>query len=347
MSLVREQDAGRCGFVVIDPGSNGYHPREALRMPGVVPVSDVMRVSGPHAPTIQKVLPDAYVAESFDQAVAFARQTSAAVATIEGDVLRGPHLVSGGAKAESRGILATRREIKELRERIAADRVGLARCRRRPRASRRFDRRVRGCRSPRFSEEQHRLAISIVGHEAQLARAEDDVARLDRKASVIALERSTPRKSRLRSKRVGPKPRRRSAAPRRRSGPAKKQLGEAQRRLAEAREAVETLAAHAAEARAAHAALVERASAVVSEVARLEEAARELEQRVALRRSELAQTHARRESLLAAIQDGERALDEDVRAIDRLREELRGADEAAATLRPRRRAGRAHQGCAS
>ncbi len=127
LSLVREQDAGRCGFVVVDPGSNGYHPREALRLPGIVPVSDVMRIVGPHAATILKVIPEAYVAETFDQAVAFSRQTAAPIATMEGDVLRGPHLVAGGAKTESRGILATRREIKELRERIAVDRDVLAR----------------------------------------------------------------------------------------------------------------------------------------------------------------------------------------------------------------------------
>ena len=95
LSLVREHDAGRCGFVVVDPGSNGYHPREALRVPGIVPVSDVLRVPGPHASTISKVLPEAYVAETFDQAVACSRQTAAPVATLEGDVLRGPHLVSG------------------------------------------------------------------------------------------------------------------------------------------------------------------------------------------------------------------------------------------------------------
>ncbi len=118
LSLVREHDAGRCGFVVIDPGSNGYHPREALRAPGIVPVTDVMRLQGPHVVTISKVIPEAYVADTFEQAVSFSRQTSAPVATLDGDVLRGPHLVSGGAKVESRGILATRREIKELRERV-------------------------------------------------------------------------------------------------------------------------------------------------------------------------------------------------------------------------------------
>ena len=332
LAIVRQQDAGRCGFVVIDPGSNGYHPRETRRMSGVVPVSDVLRVTGPHALTIQKVLPDAYVAESFDDAVACARQTSSVVATIEGDVLRGPHLVSGGAKAESRGILATRREIKELSERLASDRLGLA---------------AAGddlahleaaiaesvAAVAAFGEEQHRLAISIVSHEAQLTRAEDDVARLARKASVIALERSTAEEEQaaLEARRSEAEASIGRTEEAQRAG--EEQLGAAQRRLAEARETVETLAAHAAEARAAHAALVERTSAVVSEVARLEDASQELEQRVALRRSELAQTHARRESLLAAIQDGERALDEDVQAIDRLREELRVADDAAATLR--------------
>ena len=37
------------------PGSNGFHPREALRMPGIVPLADVLRIAGPHVATIQKV----------------------------------------------------------------------------------------------------------------------------------------------------------------------------------------------------------------------------------------------------------------------------------------------------
>src|SRR5918999_3451975 len=96
-------------------------------MPGIVPVSDVVRVQGPHVATILKVLPEAYVAESFEHAVEFARRTPVVVATLEGDVLRGPHLVSGGAKIESRGILATKREIKGLRERVSIDREELIR----------------------------------------------------------------------------------------------------------------------------------------------------------------------------------------------------------------------------
>ena len=63
---------------------------------------------------------EAGIAQSYDGAAAASRLTSLAIATLEGDVFRGPHLVSGGGRAESRGILETKREIKELRDRIAA-----------------------------------------------------------------------------------------------------------------------------------------------------------------------------------------------------------------------------------
>src|SRR5205085_445514 len=62
-----------------------------------------------------------------DAAADASRLTALAVATTAGDVFRGPHLVSGGARAEVRGILQTKREMKELGERIAADREMLAR----------------------------------------------------------------------------------------------------------------------------------------------------------------------------------------------------------------------------
>src|SRR6185436_9036813 len=112
-------------------------------------------------------------------------------------------------------------------------------------------------------------------------------------------------------------------------------LGEAQRRLAAARETVNSLATRAGEARASHAALVERAAAVGAEVLRLEEGARELEIRIATRIAERQQTHSRRESLIAAIASGERALDEDVLALESMRGTLREADEGAAALRAR------------
>src|SRR5688572_8466215 len=334
LSLVREQDAGRCGFVVVDPGSNGYHPREAIRMPGIVPVSDVLRVQGPHVATSSKVLPEAYVADSFEQAVSFSRQTSAPVATLEGDVLRGPHLVSGGAKVESRGILATRREIKELRERVTGDRDALARLAQEASQLELTIAQATGAIAALHAE-QHRQEKEIVAHDAQLARTGEEIARLARKAEVIALERRRAEEERgaLESLRTEGE-----ASVGRIEGEqrhAEERLGQAQRRLSDAREAVADLGDRAAEARASHAALVERASALAAEVERLEEGARELEHRVSARAAELEQTRVRREALLATIGDGERTLDEDIRVLQAMRDDLRGADEAAAALRGR------------
>jgi chromosome segregation protein len=297
-----------------------------------VPVAEVIRISGPHASTIERVIPKAYVAESFEQAVAFSRETLAVVATLDGDVVRGPHLVSGGAKVESRGILATRREIKELRERIAGERESLARLIEETSGLEIAIARATSAIAALVGE-QHREEKEIVGHDAQLARAAEESARLSRKADVIARDRRRAEEER--------------AALEARYAEASSQLGrlmdehrraderftEAQRRLMSARETVDDLSAKAAEARAGHAALVERAAALSVEVVRLEEAARELEERIALRVSEIQQAHARRESLLQAIADSTRTLDGEILLLDGIREELRAADEQAGELR--------------
>jgi len=332
LSLVREQDAGRCGFVVVEPGSNGYHPHDALRTPGIVPVSDVVRVSGPHAATILKVIPEAYVAESFEQAVRFSHETFAPIATIEGDVFRGPHLVAGGAKVESRGILATRREIKELRERVGRDRQLLAQLAAEVAS---LDARIVEATSAIgvLQEEEHVHEKALVGHDAQLGRAAEDTLRLSRKSDLVAMERRRAEEERaaLETRRADAEISMARLAEEQRV--IEDELGEAQRRLAAARETINSLATRAGEARASHAALVERASAVGAEVLRLEEGERDLEVRIASRISEQQQTSSRREALIAAIASSEKALDEDIIALESMRGTLREADDAAAALR--------------
>jgi chromosome segregation protein len=334
LSLVREHDAGRCGFVVIDPGSNGYHPREVLRAPGIVPVSDVMRLQGPHMVTISKVIPEAYVADTFEQAVSFSRQTSAPVATLDGDVLRGPHLVSGGAKVESRGILATRREIKELRERVASDRQTLVRL---TAEASQLEIIIAQATSAiaALVAEQHRQEKEVVAYAAQLTRSDEEVARLARKADVLALERSRADEERgaLESRRAE------AESSISRIGEEQRQADErltgAQRQLADARDAVAQLGARAAEVRASHAAFVERASAIAGEVERLEESARDLENRIAFRTAELEQARTRREALLTSVEESVRTLDADILSLDAMRQDLRAADDAAGEVRVR------------
>ena len=85
----------------------------------------VVRVGGPFPAAIQAVMGGALIADSFEAASRIAPTVSFPVATLEGDVFRGRHVVTGGEKAESRGILATKREIKELREQIAESNASL------------------------------------------------------------------------------------------------------------------------------------------------------------------------------------------------------------------------------
>jgi len=336
LSLVREHDAGRCGFVVIDPESNGSHAREALRTPStqpwVVPVSEVLRIVGPHAVTIQQVVPDAYVAETFEQAVAFSRETSVPIATISGDVFRGSHLVSGGAKAESRGILATKREIKELRERIANDRAALAQLVDSA-AALNLSIAAASTAIASLTAEQHRQEKEIVGHEAQLARLGEDMLRLARKTEVIGLERRQAEEERVALDARASEAQQRIAGLEEEHRAADQCFTEAHRSLGGARATAAELNDKAADARAAHAGLVERAAALAADVSRLRDAAFELEERITARSDERRQTSSRREELLEAMAAGERMLDADVRALDGLREGLRAADEAAGALR--------------
>ena len=110
-------------------------------------------------------------------------------------------------------------------------------------------------------------------------------------------------------------------------------LGAAQQRLFDVRADVDDLSRKAAESGAAHAGLLERVSALSTEVERLEEGARELEERITSRRAETDQLRARRTGLLDEVAESERLLDEGVRGLDALRERVRLADESAQTIR--------------
>ncbi len=123
VQLLREQQAGRCGFVVL--GQMPTAPAGPTPQ-GVVAVADLVRVSGPDADLLRAVVARGYVAESWDAAVSTARATGLDVATLDGELARGGHVVVGGGRQDARGILATKGEIKEVRARVDAEREALA-----------------------------------------------------------------------------------------------------------------------------------------------------------------------------------------------------------------------------
>ena len=130
----------------------------------------------------------ALIADSFEAASRIAPTIAFPVATLDGDVFYGRHVVTGGEKAESRGILATKREIKELRQKITEARASLDRLGHRGgrASSRRW--RTRRRQSPGSPSEIHRQEKAIVIDQGQVARGAEDEARVQQRVDLVGTE---------------------------------------------------------------------------------------------------------------------------------------------------------------
>jgi chromosome segregation protein len=182
--LVREAAAGRCGFLIASSapdasdgaGANEPPPPafEELRS-----LSSVVRINGPFAGAIRNAIGSGWIAPSYAGAAQSSATTACPVATTDGDVFRGPNLVSGGGHAEARGILESKREIKELRIRVAADRESLTRLARKPR----LDAITHALNAiAALSAEHHKYEKAVVGYDAQLQHTTEEQTRLDQKS---------------------------------------------------------------------------------------------------------------------------------------------------------------------
>ena len=257
---------------------------------------------------------------------------AATAVTRDGEVFRGAHRVEGGARDDARSILTTKREIKELRERADAEDATLVRMLEEAGG---LDVAIASAESAIASlqAELHRQEKAIVGYDLQVTTAGEASDRVARKQEQITVERRSADEE-LRTQEQREEEARQSIQRiETEQRAADEQLSTAQRRLFEARETAASQSRVTAEAKAAHAALVERSSALAIEVQRLEDAARELEERVVTRSEELQRNVARREELREGIAASERQLDEDLRTFDDLREQVKTADEASQELR--------------
>jgi chromosome segregation protein len=329
VQLLREQEAGRCGFVVL---GDVAAPPAADEVPGATPVAELVRISGPDADVLRAVVARGYVAETWDAAVSLARRTGQDVATLDGELVRGGHVVVGGGRRDARGILATKGEIKEVRARVDAEREALGLLAARVAAAAAL-----AAETQRAIEEAgarlHGHEKALVGVEAQLGRARDEAARLERKGDLLTTDRRRTEEEIARLDARQAEARDAIVALESRQAGADGQFTAAQRRLTEARDRVEGLATHVAEAKAAHAALVERAAALAAEGVRLQEAARELEQRVAALTHERTQKTARRAELDETTVEALGRLDAAVAGLDGLKADVRAAEDAAASLK--------------
>jgi chromosome segregation protein len=353
LALVRGENAGRCGFIVVDAGevspklaehsarakadlSAVARPDTARRAEADaadrVLLSDVVRVESEFEPALRAAIGEAVIVDSFDEACELAQAITVPVATIDGDVLRGPHLVTGGSKVESRGILAMKREIKELRERVAAEQRALEQL---AQETTQFEHDIAHATSAvaALTAELHQQEKDIVSVGAQLQRSTDDESRLAQRRDLVATETGRVREEIAALDARQAEARESLARLDDERQAAESMLADAQRVLASARESSDMLAQRAAEARATHAGLVERSAAVAADVRRLADAGRELERRLETCAMDLTLMRDQRERLLAAVAEGHRAMDDDVRVLESLRDEVRAADEKALDLR--------------
>ncbi len=316
----------------------GAHPE------GLVPLSEVVRVSGPAAGAIHAVLALAWIAPDFDAASAASRALSDAastgpsgplrgsIVTLDGDVFRGAHVIEGGVPAEARGILATKRDIKELRERGEEQGRIVQRVREELQA---LDVTIATAETALTSlqGELHRQEKAVVGFELQAAAAGDASERIARKREQIAVERRSAEEEQRTQDARQEEARQSIARLEAEQRTADDQLNSTQRRLFDAREAMQAQANRTAEAKAAHAALVERAGGLAADVRRLEEAAADLDARLVTRREDSTRTEVRRRELLGGITASESQLDARIRTFDEQRDRVRELDEQSQSLR--------------
>jgi chromosome segregation protein len=333
LQFARERDAGRVGFLVAQTSMTREAQQDvAADLPGVQSLLEVAHASGPAADAIRQAIGDAWIAETADAARSAAAMLSGPVATLDGDVFRGHHLVQGGARAGARGILATKREIKELRERVEVEHASVERLRE---AITALDVTVAGAESAiaALQAELHVQEKAIVGFELQVGAASDAAGRIGRKQSQIATERRSAEEE-MRTQEARQEEARESIARiESEQREADERLAVAQRRVFDAREAMQAQAHRTSEAKASHAALVERAAALGAEVQRLEEASAELEARLTRRRDELGRTDTQRTELQQSISRCEAKLETDLRGFEVLRERVREADERSRAIR--------------
>jgi chromosome segregation protein len=335
LQFVRERGAGRCGLVVV-----GERPAPATipadaPTPELAPLGSVVALSGPHAEALRPLVERMWLAPSFAAAVAASARSDAPVVTPDGDVCHGPQIVIGGSgRDEHRGILLTKRDIRDLRERLSTERATVTRL---VETAADIEHRVAVGASAieSMTAEVHRQEMAMVGFELHIAQADDTIARIRQKRDLVDLDtrRAEEEIAGLDQRQADARASITRLADDQRA--VDDRLALAQRRLFESREEARLRGDHVRDAMAVHARMLERAAALALEAARAEEVQRDLEARLAARRDERQQTDAAQARLRQAVGEAKRALDAEIAALDRAREEVRRVDDAAGDLRAR------------
>ena len=331
IALAAEHDAGRCGFLV----ASASRPRPSSPpYEGLRPVADAVRLAGPGAEAVRAAIDRRWLAPSLREARDAARVTADPIAAPDGTVLRGEALVSGGGRSAARGLLATKREIKELRARIVAEDEAVAglhdEVARLEAEAARAAETLEGLRADAHEHEK-----ALVGLDAELRQVGAARTRLLERQRVIATDRRTAveERDRLAAKQAEARASMGRLAAEQTT--AREGFARSEARLVEAREAVDARGREVADIQSEHATLAERAAALAADVRRVEDQVRDLRQRIDARGADNRSAAERRTALSGAIEEAVARLEQDGTEFDALQERMRGFGERGAALRER------------
>jgi chromosome segregation protein len=311
--LASEQEAGRSELLVESlskPAEEDLRSvlgeLEARGMEGLVGLlSDRLRYTSD--PPVEG-LPDAIVVQSLARAIRCYQEIPAPYVSLSGEVVAPPGVVALGPGGASAGLLATRREIRELEEGVSAAKTRFEDCSER-RRSLQAELASGDRKSASLRDELHTLEKTLVSLEHRASQLDEDLARASRKREVLESERSRAASERsvLGSKRTEMEAALESEE--RSKDDAETALESLRGEMASRREAVESLQMKAAEEQSRLAALRERRDALRLDVERLREGVAELSLRVEASKREELGLAERESSLKEAIERAKRELE--------------------------------------
>jgi chromosome segregation protein len=293
-------------------------------------LSERVRVTGPHAAAIRAALPDAVVVACLEDALVLAaRHADIPFVTPSGETVRGAFVQGGRAV---KGLLAPRREVREARARLAEIDAVLADARRRH-AEQTAASEAAEAEGRAVADRIHAAEKELVSIRHDLAAAEEEAGRAERKARVLDTERRLAEQERgtaaVRLAEIEQALQSAEAARAVGSG----RLVELTAAVAQARAAAEAAQARSADARSLLAALKERLAAAEVECRRLDEDVRDLAGRIEATLGRAVELDRRREELLAELQESERLIGETLALRDRALHDVAAAEDAVREVR--------------
>jgi len=196
IKYVETKNAGRCGFLVVsnDSSMDTFEP-----VPPAQSLTSLLKLvsikKGPAKNTAQQLLKHLWFAPSFEIAAKASHITDDPIVTPEGTVFRSSVIIQIGEKKETRGVLGTKSEIRELRDLITSEKKAVQLLSTEIRHFTDITINTEAALKT-LAVEQHACEKELLEFELVLAGCDQELSRLLNKSNMVKLELSKAREER-------------------------------------------------------------------------------------------------------------------------------------------------------